>query len=66
MSNVKNKDILYLVVRSDEKDDDRVVCAITRTEERAHELCGESAQRMIDAGITAYQFNVQGQIYYDE
>lgn len=66
MSNIKNKDTLYLVVRSDEEDDSKVVCAITRTEERAHELCGQYLQEMLDRNILWYGFYVQGQTYYDE
>jgi hypothetical protein len=68
MSNIKNKDTLYLVVRQDFKDYEAsdVVCAITRTEERAIELCGQYRQEFLDRGITHYEFYVQGQTYYDE
>ncbi len=68
MSNIKNKDTLYLVVRQDFMDyeADNVVCAITRTEERAVELCGQYRQEFLDRGITHYDFYVQGQTYYDE
>jgi hypothetical protein len=68
MSNIKNKDTLYLVVRVDFKDYEanNVVCAITRTEERAVELGGQYRQEFLDRGITHYDFYVQGQTYYDE
>ncbi len=68
MNNIKNKDTLYLVVRVDFKDYEanNVVCAITRTEERAIELCGRYRQEFLDRGITHYDFYVQGQTYYDE
>jgi len=68
MSNIKNKDTLYLVVRQDFMDYEAsdVVCAITRTEERAIELCGQYRQEFLDRGITHYDFYVQGQTYYDE
>lgn len=67
MSNIKNKDTLYLVVRVDFKYESRnIVCAITRTHERALELCGRYQQELIDHGITHYDFYVHGQTYYDE
>lgn len=68
MSNVKNKQTLYLVMRYcvDEKDYIEVPCAITRTEERATELCGQYRQEFLDHGITYIDFYVQGQTYYDE
>lgn len=68
MSNIKNKDTLYMVVRDDLESDHRdlVVCAITRTEERARELCGQFQQEMYDRKIRFYDFFVQGQIFYDE
>ncbi len=70
MSNIKNKDTLYIVVRYDINDYvcDKVEtpCAITRTEERAIELCGQYRQEFLDRGITHYDFYVQGQTYYDE
>ncbi len=68
MSNIKNKDTLYLVVRYpvEELLEDIITCAITRTEERAIELCGQYRQQFLDCGITHYDFYVQGQTYYDE
>ena len=68
MSNIKNKDTLYIVTRYNVSDqyDTVTCCAITRTHERALELCGVYRQTMLDAGIICYDFFVQGQIYYDE
>lgn len=68
MSNIKNKQTLYLVIRYYVDDDIRVEvpCAITRTEERAIELCGQYRQEFLDKGITYIDFYVQGQTYYDE
>lgn len=68
MSNIKNKDTLYLVVRRDFKDYEAndIVCAITRTEEFAIELCGRYQQEFLDYKITNYDFYVQGQTFYDE
>ena len=61
MSLVKNKQVLYLVVRSDKS-----VCAIALSEQKADELCGEYTQMMLDASIPGYSFSVQGQVFYDE
>lgn len=68
MSNIKNKQTLYLVMRYSVDDDIRVEvpCAITRTEERAIELCGRYRQEFLDLGVTYFDFYVQGQTYYDE
>ena len=62
MSNIKNKQTVYLVIRSD----DEVCCAVTRTEQRAHELAGEYAQRYRDLAYETYNFYVMGQTFYDE
>lgn len=67
MSNIKNKQTLYLVMRymlGDVRAE--VPCAITLTEERAIELCGQYRQEFLDMGITYFDFYVQGQAYYDE
>jgi len=69
VSNIKNKDTLYIVVRYDLRGYEfsaETPCAITRTEERAIELCGQYRQEFLDRGITHYDFYVQGQTYYDE
>jgi len=68
MSNIKNKDTLYMVMREDLEDYDSqvVCCAITRTHEKALELCGQFQQEFIDRNIRFYDFFVQGQIFYDE
>lgn len=68
MSNVKNKQTLYLVMRYCVDNDIRVEvpCAITRTEERAIELAGKYRQEFLDLGVTYFDFYVQGQTYYDE
>ena len=68
MSNIKNKQTLYLVMRYCLDNDVRVEvpCAITLTEERAIELCGQYRQEFLDRGITYFDFYVQGQTYYDE
>ena len=68
MSNIKNKDTLYMVVRYnlDDNDKETACCAITRTMERAIELCGVYRQQLLDIGILTYDFYVQGQTYYDE
>lgn len=41
-------------------------CAITRTYDRALELCGQYRQEMVDKKLPGYDFYVQGQTYYDE
>lgn len=68
MSNIKNKETLYLVMRYcvDTGNMEHVCCAITRTEEFAIDLCGRYRQEFLDKGITYYDFYVQGQIYYDQ
>lgn len=68
MSNVKNKQTLYLVMRYMLEDaiPHEVPCAITRTEERAIELAGKYRQEFLDLGVTYFDFYVQGQTYYDE
>jgi hypothetical protein len=67
MSNIKNKDTLYLVVRYNMHTyEEAACCAITRTHERAAELCGVYLQELRDHGILIYDFYVQGQTYYDE
>ena len=70
MSNIKNKDTLYMVMRYSVDTGDwgepEVCCAITRTEERAIELCGQYLQEFVDRGVTYYDFYVHGQTYYDE
>lgn len=66
MSNIKNKDTLYMVVRVDQEDSSPVVCAITRTQDYAKTLCETYQQEMLDRNIWWYDFYVQGQTYYDE
>ena len=68
MSNIKNKQTLYIVVRYhvEELTERETPCAITLTEERAIELCGQYRQEFLDMGITYFDFYVQGQTYYDE
>lgn len=68
MSNIKNKDTLYMVVRVDldNQELDPVVCAITRTQDYAKTLCETYQQEMLDRNIRWYDFYVQGQTYYDE
>lgn len=60
MSNIKNKQTVYLVCRYDD-----VCCAVCRTEDRAFELAGEYSQQYRDLGATG-MFYVMGQTFYDE
>ena len=70
MSFVKNRSILYLILR-DEFEDGYVVhtavCCICKTVERAEELRGEYEQAMIDKGADKNQFSfyVIGNTFYD-
>lgn len=69
MSNIKNKQTLYLVMRyclEHNTTESHIVCAITRTEEYGVQLCGVYRQEFLDRGVTYYDFYVQGQTYYDE
>lgn len=61
MSNIKNKQTVYLVIR----DDDNVCCAVAKTEEKAQELAGEYEQKAWDQNINIH-FSVMGQTFYDE
>lgn len=67
----KNKDFIFLVVRRSGLatiDAEDVVCAATRTPNKAEELCGVYEQELLDAGLKKgdFTFYVQTQIYYDE
>jgi len=68
---LKNKDYIFLVVRKSGLatiDAEDIVCATTRTSEKAEELCGVYEQELLDAGLKKgdFTFYVQAQIYYDE
>jgi hypothetical protein len=62
VSNIKHKQTVYLVIR----EDDEVCCAVTRTEERAQELCGQYEQQYRDHAHATFNFYVMGQTFYDE
>jgi hypothetical protein len=66
---LKNKDFIFTVMRS-ERDPKihHVLCATTRTPEKAEELCGVYEQEMLDRGCQEgdYMFYVNAQTFYDE
>lgn len=72
MSNIKNKDVIYAVMRrdSDTRDfpsiDQDVVCCFAKTLLGAEELCGEHQQQWEDSGgqDDSYYY-VVGNIFYD-
>ena len=66
---LKNKDWIFLVMRSEANPSvHHVVCAATRTYEKAEELCGVYEQDMLDKGCVKgdYHFYATAQSYYDE
>lgn len=72
MSNIKNKDMLFAVVRRDITGMGEVhheaICCFTRTPERAQELADSYTQEWIDRNIQPkyFDFYVVGNVFYDE
>ncbi len=66
MSNIKNKDMLYGVMRHDFSGKD-ILCALCKTPERVDELVGEYTQLYIDKGFSEDEvyFYATTSIYYD-
>jgi len=60
MSNIKNKQTLYVVVRGL-----GVICAITKTAEFADILARRYEQQWKDVGASV-KFHVEANTYYDE
>jgi hypothetical protein len=66
MSNIKNKSIIYAVIRYHEKGGG-VVCCFAKTIEGADELCAEYQQQWADTGgDDSVGFYVVGNIFYDK
>lgn len=74
MSTLKNKGIIYAVVRKDYSDDEGfsfnkdTICCFTKTYERSTELAQQYEQEFLDRGIpnSSFDFYVVGNVFYDE
>lgn len=76
MSKLKNKNIIYSVVRDDygwDNSGDKAlvntaIIAHSRTFDAAQELLDESSQQLIDKGfpVDAFVWRIVGNIYYDK
>lgn len=73
MSNVKNKETIYAILRKDQDKRDfpsidrDVVCAFCKTLEGAEELCGEYQQAWEDSnGSNDSYYYVVGNTFYDK
>jgi aminopeptidase C len=67
MSMVKNKSVLYAVMRQEE--DNSVVCCFAKSLEKAENLCNTYQQELEDAWgdeVPDKYFYVVSNIYYDE
>lgn len=68
MSTIKNKAIIYAVVREAFMSGNPVICCFTKTYDGAIRLADEYAQEFVDKfGVdTGISFNVHGNVFYDE
>jgi hypothetical protein len=62
---IKNKTILYVVLRTFLENNSSVVLDTFATYESAQDKADEYAQLFVDKGVDGFQFEVVTSIYYD-
>ena len=67
MSKIKNKELIYAIMREDTDKGQDVVCCFSRTLVGAEDLCGEYEQAWIDSGGgDEAHYYVVSNVFYDK